>query len=218
MSQTFEVVFGGQPYAVAQLPVLKARAWREQLIGSARVLSESLFRPTNGHDDHFFAGLGTAYLGFPDKLLEMIFAYGQDLPKAEITAAATDDELIAAFAAIVRVAFPYLHNLSLMVTFDVASRMEEASLENLQAAVNRSIQSAAANSTEDESDQEASNEDARNKEAPDGSTAETAPRYVSHREFFSLPIERGLANPNTKRFKRVQVVASQPAAASPSES
>lgn len=195
--QTFEVVFGGQPYAVAQLPVLKARAWREQLIGSARVLSESLFRPTNGHDDHFFAGLGTAYLGFPDKLLEMIFAYGHDLPKAEITAAATDDELIAAFAAIVRVAFPYLHNLSLMVTFDLASRMEEASLENLQAAVNRSIQAAA----ENPSDEEVSTED-----AGDGLTAEEAPRYVSHREFFSLPIERGLANPNAKRFKRVQVV------------
>lgn len=195
--QTFEVIFGGQPYAVAQLPVLKARAWREQLIGSARVLSDSLFRPTNGHDDHFFAGLGTAYLGFPDKLLEMIFAYGHDLPKAEITAAATDDELIAAFAAIVRVAFPYLHNLSLMVTFDLASRMEEASLENLQAAVNRSIQSAAGNP----SDEEVSTED-----AGDGLTAEAAPRYVSHREFFSLPIERGLANPNAKRFKRVQVV------------
>jgi hypothetical protein len=195
--QTFEVIFGGQPYAVAQLPVLKARAWREQLIGSARVLSDSLFRPTNGHDDHFFAGLGTAYLGFPDKLLEMIFAYGQDLPKAEITAAATDDELIAAFAAIVRVAFPYLHNLSLMVTFDLASRMEEASLENLQAAVNRSIQSAAENP---------SNEEVSTEDAGDGLTAEEKPRYVSHREFFSLPIERGLANPNAKRFKRVQVV------------
>jgi hypothetical protein len=178
MTPSFEVVFGGQPYTVAQLPVLKARAWREQLIGSARVLSESLFRSTNGHDEHFFAGLGTAYLGFPDKLLEMIFAYGQELPQAEITAAATDDELIAAFAAIVRVAFPYLHNLSLMVTFDVASRMDEASLENLQASVNLSN----AVST------------------PEG------PRYVSNNEFFSAPIGKGLPTPNAGRFKRVQVV------------
>ena len=138
MSTNFELVFGGQPYSVAQLPVLKARAWREQLIQSARVLSESLFRQTNGHDEHFFAGLATVYLGFPDKLREMIFAYGEDLPQEEITAAATDEELIAAFSAIMRVAFPYLHNLSLMVTFDLASRMEEASLENLQAAVNLS--------------------------------------------------------------------------------
>jgi hypothetical protein len=135
---TVEVIFGGKPYSVEQLPALKARAWRAQLIRSARELSESLFRPTNGHDEHFFAGLATAYLGFPDKLREMLFAYGVELPQEEITAVATDDELITAFAAVMRVAFPYLNNLSLMVTFDLASRMDEASLENLQAAVNLS--------------------------------------------------------------------------------
>jgi hypothetical protein len=135
MSQTVELVFGGKPYSVAQLPALKARAWREQLIRSAREVCESLFRQTNGHDEHFFAGLATAYLDFPDKLREMIFAYAEDLPKEEITAAATDEEMITAFAAVMRVAFPYLHNLSLMVTFDLASRLEEGSLENLQAAV-----------------------------------------------------------------------------------
>jgi hypothetical protein len=138
MNQAVEVIFGGKPYSVAQLPVLKARAWREQLIRSAREVSESLFRQTNGHDEHFFAGLATVYLGFPDKIREMIFAYGEELPKEEITATATDEEMITAFAAIMRVAFPYLHNLSLMVTFDLASRIEEASLENLQAAVNLS--------------------------------------------------------------------------------
>lgn len=132
MSQSVEVMLGGKPYLVAQLPVLKARAWREQLIRSARELSESLFRESNGHDEHFFDGLATAYLGFPDKIAEMIFAYGEDLPQEEILEAASDHELIAAFAAIMRVAFPYLHELSLMVTFDLASRMDEASLENLQ--------------------------------------------------------------------------------------
>ena len=129
-----EVTLGGKDYSVPQLPVLKARAWREQLIRSARTLSETLFRQSNGHDEQFFSGLGTAYLEFPDKLREMIFAYGETLPKEEITAAATDDELIAAFAKIMRVAFPYLYNLSLMVTFDLASRIDEASLENLQSA------------------------------------------------------------------------------------
>lgn len=138
MASTVEVVLGGQPYMVAQLPVLKARAWREHLIRSARVLSESLFRQTNGHDEQFFAGLATVYLDFPDELRQMIFAYGEELPKEEITAAATDEELITAFAVIMRVAFPYLHNLSLMVTFDLASRLEEAGLENLQAAMNLS--------------------------------------------------------------------------------
>jgi hypothetical protein len=116
MSKPIELVFGGKPYSVPQLPVLKARAWREQLIRSARVLAESLFRETNGHDEHFFAGLAAVYLGFPDKIREMIFAYVQDqaLPQEEITAAATDEELVTAFAAIMRAAFPYSHTMSLM--------------------------------------------------------------------------------------------------------
>lgn len=197
MSQTVELSFGGKSYSAAQLPAMKARAWREQLIRSARELSESLFRPTNGHDEHFFAGLATAYLGFPDKLREMIFAYGEELPKEEISAAATDDELITAFAVIMRAAFPYLHNLSLMVTFDLASRMEEAGLENLQAAVDLS------------------------NELPAVSTSD-GPRYVSNDEFFSAPIGRGLSTPNAKRFTRVQTVQtpaeSSDAAPSPSES
>jgi hypothetical protein len=185
MSGTVDLVFGGKPYSAVQLPVLKARAWREQLIRSARELSESLFRQTNGHDEHFFAGLATVYLGFPDKLREMIFAYGEELPQEEITAAATDEDLITAFAAIMRVAFPYLHNLSLMVTFDLASKLEEGSLENLQAAVNLSSEV---------------------------STAE-GPRFVSNEEFFSAPIGKGLSTPNAKRFKRVQVVDPVPSQA-----
>lgn len=146
MSAAIELIFGGTSYSVAPLPVLKARAWREQLIRSAHELSESLFRQSNGHDEHFFSGLGTAYLEFPDKLREMIFAYAEQLPTEEITAAATDDELIVAFATIMRVAFPYLHNLSLMVTFDLASRIDEASLENLQHAAEAGSESPVATS------------------------------------------------------------------------
>ena len=51
MSRSVEVVFG--VYAVAASPVLKARAWRELLIRSARELSESLLCTSNGHDEHF---------------------------------------------------------------------------------------------------------------------------------------------------------------------
>lgn len=134
MSDSLEIVLGGKSYSVTKLPALKARAWREQLIRSAHELSDSLLRPTNGHDEHFFAGLATAYLGFPDKMLEMLFAYGEQLPREEIVGAATDQEIVEAFAAIMRVAFPYLHALSLMVGFDLASRMDEASLDNLQSA------------------------------------------------------------------------------------
>jgi hypothetical protein len=135
VSNPLQLEFGGQSYPVAPLSVLKARAWRETLIQSARALSETLFHRTNGHDEEFFRGLGTAYLAFPDKIREMIFLYGEQLPKEEILAAATDEEMIVAFAVVTRAAFPYLHQLSLMVTFDLASRMDEATLANLQSAI-----------------------------------------------------------------------------------
>lgn len=139
VNSSMKLELGGQQYEVAPLTVLKARAWREKLITSARALSQSLFRETNGHDETFFAGLGSAYLAFPDTLCEMIFAYAPDLPRDEILSHSTDQEMIAAFAEIVRVAFPYLHHLSLMATFDIAARMDEAELENLQGALVNSI-------------------------------------------------------------------------------
>ena len=135
MSAPLEVIFGGKSYPLAPLTALQARAWRERLIASAHSVSETLFHGTNGHDEDFFSGLGTAYLAFPDKIRDMIFLYGgAQLPQEEILAAATDEELITAFALIMRAAFPYLHQLSLMVTFDLASRLDEASRENLQKA------------------------------------------------------------------------------------
>lgn len=138
MSEALELVFGGKPYSLPQLTALKARAWRAQLIESARALSDTLFRTSNGHDENFFSGLATAYLGFPDKILEMVFAYGKQLPQEEIRSSATDDEIITAFAQVMRAGFPYLHQLSLMVSFDLASRMDEASLDNLQHAAEAS--------------------------------------------------------------------------------
>ena len=47
-------------------------------------------------------------------------------------------------------------------------------------------------------------------EGEDDPASEAAPRYVSNREFFSAPIPgssgRTIANPNSPRFKRVQVM------------
>lgn len=126
MSDSIQLIFGAKAYDVPPLTVLKARAWREKLIASAREISQALFRETNGHDEQFFSGLGIAYLAFPDKIREMIFAYAPELPREEILAKATDQEVIAAFAEVMRAAFPYLHQLSVMAAFEIAARMDEA--------------------------------------------------------------------------------------------
>jgi hypothetical protein len=126
--------FGGEPYEIPDLPARRSREWRHRLVESARELCDVLFKETNGHDDVFFAGLGAAYLTFPDKMLEMLLLYAPDLPQAKIKETASDEDIVYAFSEIMRRAFPYLKALSLMATFDVANRLSEASDVNLDRA------------------------------------------------------------------------------------
>lgn len=121
---SINLTFGGKDYEVPQLSAIKSRAWRESLISSARLLAQSLFKETNGHDEEFFAGLGISYLAFPDKLAELIFAYAPQLPREEILLRATDDELIVAFSSLMKAAFPYVKHLSLLASFDVSAELE----------------------------------------------------------------------------------------------
>lgn len=110
-----ELQLGGKKYEVQVLTILKARAWRTRLIEEAKAVAGALFGKTNGHDDAFFAGLGTAFIAFPEKMAELVFTYAAGiLPEEEILANATEEELAVAFSQIMKVAFPFSRQLSLM--------------------------------------------------------------------------------------------------------
>lgn len=106
--------FGGQSYEVPVLTILKARQWREKLIAEAKEIAGALNGDTNGRDESFFIGLGTVFLGFPEKMADLVFAYGPELPANDILESATEEELGIAFAQIMKVAFPFSRQLSLM--------------------------------------------------------------------------------------------------------
>lgn len=130
---------GDASYEIPDLPALRSREWRHRLVESARELCNVLFKETNGHDEVFFSGLGAAYLTFPDKMLEMLFLYAPDLPQDKIRETASDEDIVYAFTEIMRRAFPYLKALSLMATFDVETRLTEASNENLERAAHSGV-------------------------------------------------------------------------------
>jgi hypothetical protein len=62
-------------------------------------------------------GLGEAFLCFPEKIAELVFAYAPNLPKEKILdpeTGATEEQFALAFSQIESVAFPYLRQVLLM--------------------------------------------------------------------------------------------------------
>lgn len=112
--RSITLIFGGKPYPIAALTLRQARAWRLLLIAAAREISGQLFQPTNGHDDIFFNGLGAAFIAFPDKMRDLVFAYAPELHREEVLAEATDEEMAVAFSQLTKAALPFLPQLSLM--------------------------------------------------------------------------------------------------------
>jgi hypothetical protein len=119
--------FGGKKYEAPILTILKARKWRETLINDAKEIAGSLTSETNGRDESFFVGLGTVFLGFPEKMADLVFAYAPDSRKKKLEQA-TEEELGVAFAAIMKVAFPFSRQLSLMTSiFQMGASLPSAS-------------------------------------------------------------------------------------------
>ena len=112
--RSITLIFGGKSYQVRSLTLRQARDWRILLIAAAKEISCQLFRETNGHDAPFFDGLGAAFIAFPDKISELVFAYSSELPKDEITAIATEQEMAVAFSQLIKAALPFLPQLALM--------------------------------------------------------------------------------------------------------
>lgn len=126
------VVFGGAEYKIPVLTIAKSIEWRQKLIKTSeeimrplmkpvkpplwrRIASLILFwRPKKSPVDMIFAGLGTAFLAFPEKVLELVCDYCPDLPRKKILDTATEEELFAAFSKIVAIANPLQRQISIM--------------------------------------------------------------------------------------------------------
>jgi hypothetical protein len=107
-----KVKLGEKEYDVPLLAVMAQREWRKKLFAELAPILASFNFQVNGAS--MVQGLTASLLNFPDKLAEMVFAYAPDLPKDEILAQATEEQIAHAFSAIMAVAFPFLPQLGMM--------------------------------------------------------------------------------------------------------
>src|ERR1700739_4148794 len=114
------VKLGERDYAIPLLTVLAQREWRRTLYAELLPILESFNFQVDGKS--MATGLTAALLQFPEKLTDLVFAYAPDLlpAKDEILQHSTEEQIAAAFSAIMAVAFPFLPQLG-MVTQMVRS-------------------------------------------------------------------------------------------------
>jgi hypothetical protein len=97
---------GGKTYELKILTILEARAWRELMFNAAEgaigVLSSEVLDLSV-----LISGLNTVLLRFPEKLAGLLFAYAPELPREEVEASATEEELAVVLNVIMKVAFPF---------------------------------------------------------------------------------------------------------------
>jgi len=100
---------GGTIYEVPVLPCGKSRAWRKQLVEAFSGL-ELAGLQVNGVSE-FLAALPRlvqqVMMGLPEAVGDLVFAYCPALPREEIEAEATDEEMAQAFLDILGAALPF---------------------------------------------------------------------------------------------------------------
>jgi len=109
---------GKQEYSVDILPNRKAQQWREKLYDAlSPIVSTFDLSGIDLNADHQMVSrimtskLSQQLLKFPEKLLELIFAYGPNLPADEIRDAASDEQIALAFAQVSEVGYPFFFHL-----------------------------------------------------------------------------------------------------------
>jgi hypothetical protein len=103
---------GDTDYSIPLLAVMAQREWRKKLFAELVPLLDSFKSKADGKSIE--TGLTAALLAFPDKLCDLVFAYAPDLPKDEILAKATEEQIASAFSAIMGVAFPFIPQLGMV--------------------------------------------------------------------------------------------------------
>lgn len=121
------VSFGDKEYPIKPLVISKSEPWREKLFAHLAQFNSFRF-PEKTEDlekavnDAIKQALNSYLIQFPSKMLELIFAYAPDLPKNEIMDAATDEQIVLAFANMMEMAFPFFEALRMVTQVAKASQ------------------------------------------------------------------------------------------------
>lgn len=123
--RTERVTLGGREYMMAELPLRKNAAWRQQL-GAELEQWGNLLGQTNEVDLNNLSGVlpvlrraGDMVLQSPERIAELVFAYCSDIAadRETILDNAYESELVEAFSACVKLAFPFGKLTSLVTQF-----------------------------------------------------------------------------------------------------
>ena len=103
------VKFGGKEYEIYPLVIRESKLWRKEFAEVLRGLP--LFVNAVDTTENFERVINGMFLDVPDKVMDLIFSYAKNLPRKEIEAVATDQEMADAFSAIIEMAFPLARSM-----------------------------------------------------------------------------------------------------------
>lgn len=101
-----KITLGEKEYQVKPLTIGPAREWRALVMGTMKTTLGAFGSDVN--PQNMAPGLSAAMIAFPEKLLEIIMAFAPYLPKEEIEASATDEQLAVAYGKVMALGFPFL--------------------------------------------------------------------------------------------------------------
>lgn len=114
-----EIVLGGKAYTVAELPLRKNAAWRQQvgaLVGEVAGLVEATQIDLNSTADLIGVvnQVRNVLVAAPDQLTALLFDYSPTLAadRERIEAEVYESELLSAFVEVLKLAFPFGEILS----------------------------------------------------------------------------------------------------------
>lgn len=115
MAKQITVSLGGKDYVVKQLPIRKAKAWRERLKQPFSTLSSALnsadkIELTNGSDlAGLINSLSDSVIDAPDMMFELLCLYCADIAadRDVVSDNAYDDEVQTAFVEVLKLAYPF---------------------------------------------------------------------------------------------------------------
>ena len=126
-----KVRLGDKDYKIPLLTVLPARDWRIKLDMSMAGMADSFKVVETASASSVANGLTYALIQFPEKIADLVFDYaGEVLPKDEILANATEEQLATAFSAIMQVAYPFLPQLAMVTQVMRANLQPPAKFTN----------------------------------------------------------------------------------------